>query len=126
MQPQQIESKRGHQEIQTRDHTKTIMAAESEKLRRTQKLGQNRLVTLLDKQAREIHNHEYIIERIEEFSTELYVREQITIIHTDPKEVPHITEALRDMKSGTATGNDHNYQYRHIESRTRYYLDDSC
>ena len=37
----------------------------------------------------------------------------VNIIHTDPNEVPEIISweveaALRDMKNGTATGNDHN------------------
>ena len=82
------------------------------KVRRTQKLGQVRLVTLLDKQGREIHDHDKIVERIEEFYTELYDSKQSTIIHTDPKDVPASTSwqveaALRDIKNGTATGDDH-------------------
>ena len=58
-----------------------------------QKLGQDRLITLLDKQGREIHNQDKIIERIEEFYTELYESQHSTstVIHTDPKEVPQIT-----------------------------------
>ena len=77
------------------------------KVRKTQKLSQDRLVTLLDKQGREIHDRDKIIERIVEFYTE-----QSTIIHSDPSEVPEVTSweaeaALRDMKNGTATGNDH-------------------
>ena len=36
-------------------------------VRRTQKLGQDSLTTLLDKQGREIHDQDKIIERIEEF-----------------------------------------------------------
>ena len=80
--------------------------------RRTQKLGKDRLITFLDNQGREIRDQDKIIERIDEFYTELYDSEQSTIIHTDPKEVPEITSwevgaALRDMKNGTATGNDH-------------------
>ncbi|MBA1447089.1 MAG: hypothetical protein FE835_19845 [Gammaproteobacteria bacterium] len=91
----------------------TIITSKSlRKVRRTQTLGQDRLITLLDKQGREIHDQDKIIERIEEFYTELYDSEQSTIIHTDPKEVPDITPceveaALRDMKNGTASGNDH-------------------
>ena len=82
------------------------------KVRRTQKLGQDRLITLLNKQGGEIHDQDKIIERIEEFYTELYDREQTTIIHTDPKDVSEITSweveaALRDMKNETITGNDH-------------------
>ena len=82
------------------------------KVRKTQKLGQDRLITLLDKQGREIHDQDKIIERIEEFYAELHDSEQSTLIHTDPKEISEITSweveaALRDMKNGTATGNDH-------------------
>ena len=66
----------------------------------------------MDKQGREIHDQDKIIERIEEFYTELYDSEQSTVIHTDPKEVPQITSweveaALRYMKNGAATGSDH-------------------
>ena len=73
-------------------------------------LGVDRLITLQDKQGREIHDQDKIIERIEEFYTELYDSELNTIIHTDPKEVPEITSwevevALRYMKNGTATDN---------------------
>ena len=91
----------------------TIMASKSlKKVRRTQMLGQDRLSTLLDKQGRGIRDQNRIIERIEEFYTELYDSEQNTIIHTYLKEVPEITSwemeaALRDIMNGTATSNDH-------------------
>ena len=81
---------------------------------------------------REIHDQHKIIERIQEFYTEVHNSEQSTIIHTDPKEVPEITPweveaALRDMKNGTATGNDHNfYKQRYIESRRIYNFEDTC
>ena len=70
------------------------------------------LVTLLDKQGREIRDQDKIIKRKEEFYTELYDSEQSAIIHTDPNEVPQVTSwemeaALRDKKNGTAAGNDH-------------------
>ena len=82
------------------------------KIRRTQKLSQDRLVTLIDKQGKEIHDQDKIIERIEEFYTELYDSEQSTIIRTDPNDVSAITSweaeaALPDMKNGTSTGNGH-------------------
>ena len=48
------------------------------KVHRTQKLGQDRLVTLIDEEGREIHDRDNIIERIED-------SEQSTTIHTDPK-----------------------------------------
>ena len=68
-------------------------------VKRTRKLAQDRLITLLDKQGREIHDQDKSRERIEEF-------------HTDPKAVPDIISweveaALRDMKNGTATRYDH-------------------
>ena len=74
------------------------------KVRRTQKLGQNRFSTLLDKQGREIHDQDKIIERNDS--------EQSAIIHTDQEEVTEITSwaveaALQHMKNGIATGNDH-------------------
>ena len=81
------------------------MASKSlKKVRNTQKLGQDRLITLLDTHGREIHDQDKIIERIEELYTELYDSEQSTILHTDPKEVPEITSSeveasLRDMKN---------------------------
>ena len=84
----------------------TIMASKSlRKVRRTQTLGKDRLITLIDKQGREIHHQDKIMERIEEFYTELYDSEQSTVIHTDPEEVPEITSweveaALRDLGIG--------------------------
>ena len=50
----------------------TVMSSKSlKKVHRTQKLGQNRLVTLTDEEGREIHDQDNIIERIEDFYTEL-------------------------------------------------------
>ena len=67
------------------------MASKSlRKVRRTQKLGQDRLITLLDKQGKEIHDQDMIIESMEEFYTQLYDHEQSTIIDTDPKDVQAI------------------------------------
>ena len=70
------------------------------------------MITLLEKNSKEIHDQDKIIERIEKFYSELYDSEQSTIIHTDPTYVLAITSwvveaALRDMKNVTATGNDH-------------------
>ena len=89
----------------------TVMASKSlKKVQRTQMLGQDRLITLLDQQGREIHDQDKIIKWIEEFYTELYDNEQSTIIHIDPKMVPQITSweveaAQRNMMN--VTGNDH-------------------
>ena len=82
------------------------------KVRKTQNLGQDRLITLLEKQGREIHDHDKIIDRIEEFYTEQFNSELSTIFHIDPKDTPAIISweveaSLRDMKNGTTTGNDH-------------------
>ena len=85
------------------------MASKSlKKVRSMQTLSQNRLMTLLDKQSTIIHDQDKIIERIDEFYSELYDSEQSTIFHTDPKKVPswEVEAALRDMKNGTATSND--------------------
>ena len=70
----------------------TILASKSlKKVKRTHKLGQDKLITLLDKHGKQIHDQGKIIDRIEQFYTELYDSEQNTIIHSDPKEVPAIT-----------------------------------
>ena len=95
-----------------------------------QKLDQDRLITLLDNQGREIHDHDEMIERIEEFDTKLYDSEQSTIIHINPKEIPEITwweveGALRDMKNGTATRNHYTNTLRQW-NRKRCHLEDIC
>ena len=48
------------------------------------------LIALLDKQSWEIHDQDKIIDRIEEFYTELCDCGQSTITHTDSNEVPSI------------------------------------
>ena len=64
----------------------TIVTSKSlKKVRRTLKPGRDRLITLLHKPGRAIHDHDKIIERIEEFYIELYDRELCTIVHTDQK-----------------------------------------
>ena len=71
------------------------------------------MITLLDKQDREIQEQDIdkIMERIEEFYSELFDSDQAVIIHTDPKEVPQIMAweeeaALRKMKNGKEAGKD--------------------
>ena len=69
----------------------TIEASKSlTKVRRTHNLGKNRMVTLLDKQGKEIQEQDKIMERIEEFYSELYYSDQAVTIQTDPEEVPPI------------------------------------
>ena len=90
----------------------TIQASKSlKKVRRTHSLGQNRMITLLDKQGKDIQEQEKIMERLDEFYSELYDSGQAVTIQTDPDEVPPImaweVEAeLRKMKNGKEAGND--------------------
>ena len=90
----------------------TIEASKSlKKVRRTHSLGKNRLITLLDKQGREVQEQDKIMERIEEFYSELFDSHQAVTIQTHPKEVPpimvwEVEAALRKMKNGKEAGKD--------------------
>ena len=90
----------------------TIEASKSlKKVRRTHSLGKNRMITLLDKQGREIQEQDKIMERIEEFYSELFDSDQAVTIQTDPKEVPpimawEVEAALRKVKNGKEAGKD--------------------
>ena len=90
----------------------TIEASKSlKKVRRTHSLGKNRMITLLDKQGREIQEQDKIMERIEEFYSELFDSDQAVTIQTDPKEVPpimawEVEAVLRKMKNGKEAGRD--------------------
>ena len=90
----------------------TIEASKSlKKVRKTHSLGKNRMITLLDKQGEEIQEQDKIMERIEEFYSELYDSDQAVIIQTDPEEVPpimawEVEAALRKMKNGKEAGKD--------------------
>ena len=100
------------------------------KVLRTQKLGQDRLITLLGKQCTEINDKDKFIERIQKFYVELNDSEQSAIIHINPKEVPEIIlweveAALRDMKNGQQYATTI-YIHRDIASRRRYHLEDTC
>ena len=91
---------------------KTIKTPKSlNKVRRTHTLGQNRLITLLDNQGREIQDQDKILERIEEFYTELYDSDQTVTIRTDPRKVLsvktwEVETALKKLKNGKTIGND--------------------
>ena len=81
------------------------------KVRRTHSAGKNRMITLLDKHGKEIQEQDKIMERIEEFYSELYDSDQTVTIQTDPEEVPPIMAwgveaALRKMKNGKEAGKD--------------------
>ena len=69
------------------------------------------MITLLDKQGREIQKQDKIMERIEEFYSELFDSDQAVTIQTDPKEVPpimawEVEAALRKMKNWKEAGQD--------------------
>ena len=69
----------------------TIQAPKSlKKVRRTHSLGKNTMITLLDKHGKEIQEQDKIMERIEEFYSELYDSDQAVTIQTDPEEIPPI------------------------------------
>ena len=90
----------------------TIEASKSmKKVRRTHSLGNNRMITLLDKQGKAIQEQDKIMARIEEYYSELYDSDQAVTIRTDPEEVPQIMAweveaALRKMKNGKEAGKD--------------------
>ena len=48
------------------------------------------MITLLDKQGKEIQKQDTIMERIDEFYSELYDNDQAVTIQTDPEKVPPI------------------------------------
>ena len=63
----------------------TIEASKSlNKVIRTHSLGKTRMITLLDKQGKEIQEQDKIMERIEQFYSELYDSDQAVTIQTDP------------------------------------------
>ena len=67
------------------------------------------MIALLDKQGREIQEQDRIMERIEEFYSELFDSDQAVTIQTYPKEVPpimawEVEAALRKMKNGKEAG----------------------
>ena len=105
---------------------KTIETSKSlNKVRRTHILSQNRLITLLDNQGREIQDQDKILERIKEFYAEIYDSDQTVTIRTDSREVPSVTTweveaALKKMKNGKATGNDQ-VEHRNVEGRRGYH-----
>ena len=69
------------------------------------------MVTLQDKQGKEIQEQDKIMERIEEFYSELYDSDQAVTKQTDPEEVPpimarEVEAALRKMKNGKKAGKE--------------------
>ena len=90
----------------------TIEASKSlKKVRRTHSLGENRMITQLDKQGKEIQEQDKIMARIEEYYSELYDSDKAVTIQTVPEEVPpimawEVEAALRIMKNGKEAGKD--------------------
>ena len=69
------------------------------------------MITLMDKQGKEIQEQDKIIERIEELCAELYDSEQSVTIQTYPEELPptmawEVEAALRKMKNGKEAWKD--------------------
>ena len=67
------------------------------------------MITLLDKQGKDIQEQEKIMERIVEFYSELDDSDQTVTIQTNPGEVPpimawEVEAALRKMKNGKEAG----------------------
>ena len=83
----------------------TIEASKSlTKVRRTHSLGKNRMITLLDKQGKEIKEQDKIMARIEEYlKSELYDSDQAVTIQMDPEEV-----AYYQSWHGSGAANTHN------------------
>ena len=90
----------------------TIEASKSlKKVRRTYSLGKNRVITLLDKQGKDIQEQDNIMARIEEYYSELYDSDQAVTTQTDTEEVHpimawEVEAALRKMKNGKEAGKD--------------------
>ena len=69
------------------------------------------MITLLDKQGKEIQEKYNIMERIQEFYSELYDSDEAVTIQTYPEEVlpimaQEVEAALRKMKIGKEAGKD--------------------
>ena len=70
------------------------------------------MITLLHKQGKETQEQDKIMERIEEFYSELYDSDQAVTIQTDTEEVPpimawEVEAALRKIKNGKEAGKYH-------------------
>ena len=79
------------------------------KVRRTHSLGKHQVITLLDKQVKEIQEKYNIMERIQELNSELYDSDEAVTIQTDPEEVLpimawEVEAALGEMKNGKEAG----------------------
>ena len=69
------------------------------------------MITLLDKQGKDIQEQDKIMDRIEEFYSELFDSDQAVTIQTYPEEVPpimawEVEATLRKMKNGKEVGKD--------------------
>ena len=76
------------------------------------------MITLLDKYGKEIQEQDKIMERIEEFDSELYDSDQAVTIQTDPEEVPpimawEVEAVLRKMKNGKEARKDLKLTLKH-------------
>ena len=100
--------------FQIQEISETIKNSSSlKKTKRQLAVGEKRISCILDKSGAEITNQDLILERIEEFYTELYsTNSQSQIYETTPHpEIPHVTlsevrNALSQMPNGKAAGQD--------------------
>ena len=72
------------------------------------------MITLLDKQGKEIQEQDKIMERLEEFYSELYDTDQTVTLQTDPEGVPSIM--AREQVEAAAEKNEKLERSRKISS----------
>ena len=97
-------TKKAREEIRKHNLDETRSTIEKGQ-KNTQPIGKHRMITLLDKQGKDIQEKYNIMERIQEFYSELYDSDEAVTIKTDPEEVlpimaREVEAALRKMKNG--------------------------
>ena len=90
-------------------NTRTSVDTQMIETKKNTQPKKNGMVTVLDKQGKQVQEQDKIMERIEEFYSELYESDQAVTIQTDPEEVPpimawEVEAALRKMKNGKEAG----------------------
>ena len=101
--------KKAREEI--RKHNLDETRSTIEKGQKTTQHRKHRMITLLDKQGKEIQEKYNIMEPIQEFYSELYDSDEAVTIQTDPEEVlpimaREVEAALRKMKNGKEAEKD--------------------
>ncbi|XP_013383867.1 uncharacterized protein LOC106154146 [Lingula anatina] len=107
--------KKAREDIRKQNMKKIAETIENKKsmkrAKRSFQLGQDRMLTLLDKDENELTTQDQILERVEEFYGELYASNKEIEISTKACDLPDITaweveSAVQKMKNGKAAGND--------------------